>query len=448
MTANRWTLFLYSHICYRDAFLFKRVKEIVLIDTYYKRNVIGISGCEFLWGLGLPVVLESTFLQLFLKSLGASSFQVGLIPAFSFLGNSVFALLSSYFTAGLAFKRGSVIYLHLVSGMSLVFFGAILFSFGEHAPVLTIFFVSYAVFTICLGMTVPVWLNYLVNIFSEERTFSGLGFMMIAQNIARLASSLLLVKFVEKYSFSQTASGGIFLTVGLLFCLGSLFFFATKEISLPDPENDNSPRSFFKYLQRSVDRIFQNRNFLIFLAGDMDFYVIVTVISFYANYATVFCGIAAPIAAGFFVSCIYVGAIVTNVFLGSLDFFLLRNKYIFSKMASMAALLLLIVFDYQWSFFLASFLLGISRGTRMIVFPPSVKKLSGLRDTTSYFAVGPILTIPFALALPLAYGYFLDRFACLHGDSYRIIFFISLMLVMGSLYAVLRVNFQPDTPRR
>jgi len=419
-----------------------------LIDTYYKRNVIGISGCEFFWGLGLPVVLESTFLQLFLKSLGASSFQIGLIPAFSFLGSSVFALLSSYFTVGLAFKRGAVIYLHLISGMSLVIFGAILFFFGEHAPVLAIFFVSYAVFSICIGRTVPVWLNYLVNIFSEERSFSGLGSMMIAQNIARLASSLMIVKFVEKYSFSQTASGGIFLAVGLLFCLGSLFFFATKETSLPDPETDHPRKSFFTYVRQSVSRIFQNTNFLIFLAGDMDFYVIVTVISFYANYATIFCGIAAPIAAGFFVSCIYVGAIVTNIFLGSLDIFLSRNKYLFSKMASMVALLLLIVFDYQWSFFLASFLLGISRGTRMIVFPPSVKKLSGLNDTTSYFAVAPIITVPFALVLPMAYGYFLDRFAYLHGASYRILFFVSLMLVMGSLYAVLRVNFQPGVPRR
>ena len=419
-----------------------------MIDTYYKRNVIGISGCEFLWGLGLPVVLESTFLQLFLKSLGASSFQIGLIPAFSFLGSSVFALLSSYFTVGLAFKRGAVIYLHLISGMSLVIFGTILLFFGEHAPVLMIFFVSYAVFSICIGMTVPVWLNYLVNIFSEQRSFSGLGYMMIAQNVARLTSSLLIVKFVEKYSFSQTASGGIFLAVGLLFCLGSLFFFATKETVMPEPETEDTRRSFFKYVQRSVGRIFKNRNFLIFLAGDMDFYVIVTVISFYANYATAFCGIAAPIAAGFFVSCIYVGAIVTNVFLGSLDFLLPRNKYIFSKTSSMMALLLLIVFGHQWSFFLASFLLGVSRGTRMIVFPPSVKKLSGSGDTTSYFAVGPILTIPFALALPMAYGYFLDRFAYLNGASYRVVFFISLMLVMASLYAVLKVNFQPGIPRR
>ena len=114
----------------------------------------------------------------------------------------------------------------------------------------------------------------------------------------------------------------------------------------------------------------------------------------------------------------------------------------------MTALLLLIVFGHQWSFFLASFLLGVSRGTRMIVFPPSVKKLSGLGDTTSYFAVGPILTIPFALALPMAYGYFLDRFAYLNGASYRVVFLISLMLVMASLYAVLKVNFQPGIPRR
>ena len=53
-----------------------------VIDKYFKQNVFGISSVEFLWGLGLPVVIESTFLQLFLKSLGASSLAIGFIPAF------------------------------------------------------------------------------------------------------------------------------------------------------------------------------------------------------------------------------------------------------------------------------------------------------------------------------------------------------------------------------
>jgi hypothetical protein len=36
-------------------------------DLYFLQNVFGISTVEFFWGLGLPVVVESTFLQLFLK---------------------------------------------------------------------------------------------------------------------------------------------------------------------------------------------------------------------------------------------------------------------------------------------------------------------------------------------------------------------------------------------
>jgi len=54
----------------------------VNINQHYKRNVFGISSAEVLWGIGLPLVIESTFLQLFLKSLGASSFAIGLVPSF------------------------------------------------------------------------------------------------------------------------------------------------------------------------------------------------------------------------------------------------------------------------------------------------------------------------------------------------------------------------------
>ena len=413
-----------------------------MIDTYYKRNVFGISGVEFLWGLGLPVVLESTFLQLFLRSLGATSFQIGLIPTFSFLGHSIFALLSSYFTADLAYKRSAVIYLHIVSGMALTLFGVCLVLFGEQSPVLFIFFISYGVFSICVGLTIPVWLSYLVNIFSEEKSYSGLGYMMLAQNVARLSSSLFIVKFVEKYSFSLTASGGIFTTVGLIFSLASLFFLATREIPLSNSKRDRIKQSFWMYVKSTCDHIGKNRNFLIFLVGDMDFFVIVTVISFYANYATAFCGIPAPIAAGFFVSFIYIGAIVTNIFLGSLDIFTPRNKYVFSKLASMSAMLLLVLCGYLWGFLLASFLLGVARGSRMIVFPPLVKKLSGLSDATSYFAVAPILTTPFALALPMVYGSFLDHFSYLSGNAYRAIFIMSLFLIAGSLLAILKVQFK------
>lgn len=412
------------------------------IDSYFKRNVIGISSVEFLWGLGLPVVIESTFLQLFVKSLGASSFAVGLVPAFFFIGSSVFALLSSYVTANMAFKRGPVILLHLISGISLMFFGVFLFFFGGTSAVLFAFFTAYAVFSVCIGMTLPVWLNYLVNILSPDRSVSGLGFMMIAQSVARLTSSLFIIQWVDRYAFSLKASAMVFFIVGFLFALGSLFFLMTREVAASAPKQPRHSNSFWRYVGAAVRHILGNANFLFFLAADLDFYVVVTVISFYANYATTFCGIDAAIAAGAFVACIYTGAIIVNVFLGSMNMLSVRQKYIFSKTASTTAMLLLFLLTYEWSFFLASLLMGAARGTRMVVYAPTVKRLSGLADSTSYFAVAPILTALFASGLPLVCGKFLDMYTA--AAAYRIIFLMAALLILGSLLCLLRVDFDPN----
>jgi MFS family permease len=423
------------------------MEERIEKDHYYLQNVIGISAVEFLWGLGLPIVIESTFLQLFLKSLGASSFAIGLIPFFFFIGSSVFALFSSYLTSGLAFKRKAVIILHLVSGASLLLFGISLFVFGQVSHILFVFFSCYAIFSVCVGMTLPVWLNFLVKIFSENKSVSGLAFMMIAQNVAKLLCSLLIVRFVEKYAFSSESSALAFMAVGVLFILGSTFFLITREFPHPHETPAAKRTPFFAYIIESIRHILKNRNYLYFLAGDLEFFIVVTIISFYANYATTWCGIDAASAAGIFVGCIYCGAIFSNISLGSMGYFSLKNKYIISKIFSFSAVIILTFFCYYWSFYIASFLLGASRGTRMIVFAPAVKKLSGLADSTSYFAVGPILTLPFAICLPLVFGKFLDHFAWLQADGYRIIFIISIVLIFVTLICIMKTNFADEKVR-
>jgi len=416
---------------------------VSMIDKYFKQNVFGISSVEFIWGLGLPVVIESTFLQLFLKSLGASSFVIGFIPAFFFVGCSIFGLLSSYFTSGMAFKRNAVIMLHIVSGFALLFFGCFLYVFGKIPSIILVFFIAYAVFSVCIGMTVPVWLNYAVNLLSEDRTVTGFAYMMIAQNVGRLISSILIVRWVEKYSFSPHSSALIFIAVGVLFTLSALLFLFTREVARDGEQNNRGGRSLARYTIDSIRHILKNRNFLVFLAGDMDYFVVVTVISFYANYATTFCGIRPSVAAGLFVGLLYTGAILTNIFLGSLGYLRMRDKYILSKSATVTALILIVLFQDYWSFLLASFLFGASRGTRMIVFGPSVRKLSGLSDATSYFAAAPLLTLLFATGMPLVFGKFLDRFAWLGGDSYRIVFAVSALLIVSTLFFLLKVDFEP-----
>nr|MBL0716161.1 MFS transporter [Desulfobacterales bacterium] len=314
-------------------------------DHYYRQNVLGISAVEFLWGLGLPVVVESTFLQLFVKSLGGSGLALGMVPFFFFIGISVFALFSSYMTDGLAFKRRAVIVLHLISGLSLLLFGGLLAGMGHSPHVLWVFFGCYAVFSVCVGMTLPVWLNYLVKIFSEEKSVPGLAYMMIAQNAAKLISSLVILKVVERYAFDPVASAVIFLAVGGLFILGSLFFLFTREASEEAFHPGRRRPSFGVFVRTTVGHMRHNRNFLIFLGSDLELYIVVTVISFYAAYATEFGGVSPAVAAGIFVGFIYSGAIFSNITLGALGWLTLKQKTMASKIGAIGAVLLLGLWD-------------------------------------------------------------------------------------------------------
>jgi MFS family permease len=310
-------------------------------DTYFLRNVIGVSGVEFVWGLGLPIVLESTFLQLFIKTLGATNFMIGLIPVFFFVGSSIFALVSSYYTAHLLFKKMAVILLHVASGISLICFGLFLMVTNQLNQALIAFFISYGVFSLFIGMLMPAWMNYLVHIFSEKKSVSGIAYMNIAQNGAKLIGSLVIAKIVDRYAFSFGASSYVFLGISLLFSLGSLFFLMTHEVSLDKDQLPVQKLNIIRYTVQSAKIVLGDKNFLRFLIGDFDFYAVVTVISFYANYATLYRQIDPAIAAGVFVACIYIGAIASNFLLGSLQLLDLKKNYMVYKGLSFLAIMIL-----------------------------------------------------------------------------------------------------------
>jgi hypothetical protein len=67
------------------------------LDRHFRRNTAGISLVELLWGLGMPPLFESTFLQLFLYRLGATSLLIGLIPTLAAAGGALSSLFSYFF---------------------------------------------------------------------------------------------------------------------------------------------------------------------------------------------------------------------------------------------------------------------------------------------------------------------------------------------------------------
>ena len=419
----------------------------IVKDKYFLRNATSVSLVEFVWGLGFPILLESTFLQIFLKTLGASDFIIGLVPCIFITGISTFPLLSSYLTRNHKHKKKIVINLHILSSLAIIFFGISLFFVTTPSYILILFFLSYLVFSLSIGLTLPVWLNFLVKIFSEKKNVAGFGIMMGAQGFAKLLSSFIILKVVEEYGFSTSTAAYIFLIAGLLFLAGSFCFLFTKEIS-DDTKAFKNSESFARHTKSTILEILKNKNFLKFLMGDLDNYVVITTISFYAVYATEFFSIKASTAAGLFVGFYYVGSIVANLLFGPFDFLKfmsLRIKFLSTKIYTISGLLVLIFFPGLTGFFVASFLFGLVRGTRSIIFSPSVKMFANKEDITGYFAIAPLLTLIFGSGLPVFYGTMLDMLGNMQEDAYRLMFGISILLTLIIFYFGIITDFKKKT---
>jgi MFS family permease len=415
------------------------------MDQYFRRNTIGISSVEFVWGLGMPVVIESTFLQLFLRNLGASNFLIGLIPTLFSGGAAVFSLFAGTLTGHIERKRPAVISVHVAAALPILTFGILLAVTGFTSSILLVFFCCYALFSIGVGFILPVWQNYLVKIFIPQRSISALSVMWISQSVAKIISSYLLLRIVERYSFSAAGSSMIFTGIGLLFFGGSFLFLITREQTGSGTNPEFTQRSG---LFRGFRSVLRNRNFLLFLSTDLEYFALIGIISFYANYATEHCGIEPSLASGLFVAFIYLGGITANVLLGWFQLLSLKNKYWITKPLAALAVPLICFVCKPWAFFLASYLFGASRSTRSLVYAPAVKHLSGRDDATHYFAVAPLFTLPLSVGLPLLEGTVLDSLAFMGGGSYRIVFLAMALLSLVSLIILSRIDsaaLQPES---
>jgi hypothetical protein len=164
--------------------------------------------------------------------------------------------------------------------------------------------------------------------------------------------------------------------------------------------------------------------------------------SFYANYATGFFGVPVPVAAGTFVACIYAGSIAANILFGTMNLLGLKQKLVLTKFVTLLLLVLLIFVPGLYTFLAVSGLLGFARAIRNMIYAPSVKKFAATTDTTGYFSLAPILTIPIATGLPLLFGQGLDILVALEGAGYRLLFAFCAGFTLVTLYFAVLTDYE------
>jgi len=403
------------------------------LDRHFARNVAGISLVELLWGFGMPLVFESTFLQLFLRQLGASSLLVGMIPTLAAAGGSLSCLLALSLTSRLNRKRTATILIHIAGSLSPLTLGIIIGAGGIQSSTLGTFLALYALFSVVMGLLLPIWQNYVTKIFSDRTTVPAMAIMMTTQSVGRLVGSLYLSRIVERYSFTAEGVSLAFLLAGVLFFTGSFPFLLTLEKEEHAGRDAVVQSTAATGPRNALGRALANRAFLAFLGTELEYAALSGTIAFYANFATELCGVRPAVASGLFTACMYIGGVIANAVLGWANLLSLRGKYLLTKSLALAGLVLLSLHPATWVFLLVSLLFGASRGTRLLVFLPAVKRLSGQTDATVYFAVAPVLTFPFTTGLPLLNGAFIDRYASLGAGAYRIVFLAMGVLSLAGL---------------
>ena len=415
------------------------IKHAHPIDRFFARNTASVVAVETFWGLALPLVVESTFLQLYLRSIGASATVIGLIPSLFALGLALAAPVSALLTAHLVHKKRAVVLTHVSASLPFIVYGALLLARpGAGRP--AVFLAFYAVFTSLMGLTIPIWQNYLMRIFSPKKVFLALSVMYGVQVAARIAGGLAIAGAVKLFAFSSSGAALTFILVGACFLTGSMFFLFSHEKSASHVSARDRAHSLHS-LVKTARRIIRERNFVWFLLNTLEGTACICVISFYANYAVEHRGVSQAVAAGLFTVFVYAGAVAANIFLGTMNLFSLKGKYIVSKFCALAGIALILAAPGYLLFLTASFFVGVSRGTSQLAFNPAVKAITGLEDSTDYFSMAPLLTLPFTVGIPWAAGAAIERWNGAGDLPYTAVFICMWTLVALSMLFVSKVDF-------
>ncbi len=409
------------------------------LSKYFFRNAVSTSVGELLWGLGLPILLESTFVPVFLTSVGASNSQIGITGTIFSLSMAFLPFLAVYLTSRIPYKKGPTVWLQVIPSISIILLGLYYLSFGTPKFAYPVFIFFYSWFAVGLAATIPVWQNFVVKIFVPEDSVRGISILMFAQNFAKLLSGVLLTFAIGAVGMGLASAGMVFFLAGVLFLIGSFCYAFTREN--PDEIDQTvygNPVGYFSHYFRHV---LKNRGMVLYLLQDIEFYAVVVSVTFYARYAIDWRSVPAPVAGGTFIIFLFIGAVSANLLLGFAKRLKIKVRYGLIKASTILGILLLIFLKSTVLFFAVSFLLGFSRSGRNQLYAPVVKGLSGLEDASPYYAISPFLMLPVSAGLPVAVGSLLDFFSAWKASAYQVTFASLLLLVILTLIPFLKLQF-------
>ena len=401
------------------------------------KNVTWILSVELCWGVGLAMISMAAVLPVFLSGLGATNAVIGALPVVFTLSTNLPGVFAAPFTAGLAHRKRTVVFLHAIGGIPWLMLAAWFGILPRHSGSedILVFLILWGGTWVLFGFTIPIWVNFIGKVTRPELRARSFGTIFFFQTVMGVLGGWVGSRVLGSHlPFPRNYALG-FLIAAILFPIGSLFFLPVIE----EPGETSEPQPAFSTIWRHVREILADRSglrvYLAILVLGSGRYLLLTYYPVYAQ---------TRLALHPKDSALYTAAYMGGQALGSVLTGVIGDRFGYSKVAVIsivaltAGLSLAILGTGVATYYTTAFLLGICVVADILALFNLSMAFSPHEDNTAYIGIIPALVAPVTAILAGCSGGLIDRFGFIP---------IAIVGLAAAAVAVFLVVFRLPEPR-
>ena len=390
------------------------------------------------WGFGVAFHSLEAIVPLFLATLNAPKIVVGSVAGVFIIGMAIPQIFSAFYGSRIRNLKLATVLIHMLL-LPPIFTAGFVFAFmGPHGPNAWIFYyICYILFTLGVGIVLPIWADFLETVHLAERRGSFFGISFAGSSVAGFVGGFVVNHLIDKPD--PVPYIGIGFLIYAVCILGAiLLFIPYRSRSRPASERAHSFTQFTTVLKGIIKTDHNFRNYILSR-------IILT-----ANYAAI------PLyavhaqdkldfhisEAGIFTALMVAASGFSSFLAGKIgDRFGHKYAMAISFLAYLGALISALLAETLWHAYLIFIFMGVGKGGFMTSAMSLVYEFAGDKDKKIYFALIDTLTAPFVLIAILLSGFFIST-----GSIPPVLTVIGFILIAGIL-ALIFLTKEPRTLR-